>query len=110
VDDLVVWLLEQVAEDENAIRTMIGKGQTGEFLMSHRAVQTSIIKADSSTEAARFRLAECESKRRIISEVVPKLDALDDALEGEREDSLLLLRLLALPYADRAGYREEWKP
>lgn len=63
-------------------------------------------------------LAECDAKRRIVQQVVPGIDGLWDQIEGEFgvgpsvpcEESALLLRLLALPYADRPGYREEWRP
>ncbi len=58
--------------------------------------------------------AECDAKRRIIGDIVPKVDQMDDQIAGEwgggadyvGED---LLKLLALPYADRDGHREEWR-
>lgn len=58
-------------------------------------------------------LAECESKRRIIAEHgankyrVDPCDAHDARLETI---PCATLRLLALPYADRQGFREEWRP
>lgn len=43
-------------------------------------------------------LAECEAKREIL-----------DVTRGTYSSDLVR-RLLALPYADRPGYREEWRP
>lgn len=48
-------------------------------------------------------LAECEAKRRIVEHCEP------DPLTKSPGDEYVL-RLLALPYADRPGYREEWRP
>lgn len=55
-------------------------------------------------------LAECDAKQRIIEECSKVL-----AVDGwEYDDAPDLaertLRLLALPYANRPGYREGWKP
>jgi hypothetical protein len=62
-------------------------------------------------------LAEVEAKRRILSEVVPEIDGMEDRIDGEwgvgdptERESVALLRLLALPYADHPDYRQEWKP
>jgi hypothetical protein len=62
-------------------------------------------------------LAECESKRRIIEACRPSL--LDVSPVHQPNSAFIpgagppwgepVLRLLALPYADRSGYREEWK-
>ena len=83
-------------------------------------------------------LAECESKRRIVELHRPSAEGYED--DGPQEACLLCqwdvdcdmvrydhqypdharnharwwpcdtLRLLAVPYADRPGYREEWRP
>lgn len=66
-----------------------------------------------------YVLADVAAKRRIINEVVPKVDALDDTIEGEygagapiglHEESELLLKLLAQPFAWHPDYRAVWKP
>lgn len=51
-------------------------------------------------------LAECDAKLRIIEDC----KRYDD--EPEVADGLAprVLRLLTLPYVDRSGYREEWRP
>jgi hypothetical protein len=46
-------------------------------------------------------LAEVNAKRRILDEAVRLM-----SYDGEFQ----FLELLALPYADRPGYREEWRP
>lgn len=66
-------------------------------------------------------LAEVDAKRRILDQVVDEATGLDMQVDGEfrvgsRDDVAepylgdVLTRLLALPYADRPGYREEWRP
>jgi hypothetical protein len=63
-------------------------------------------------------LAEIDAKRRILSDVLPTMRADEIRIAGEwgigsgqvREASDDLLSLLALPYAGRPGYREEWRP
>ncbi len=72
-----------------------------------------------ATSEQAYILADIAAKQRIITEVVPKVDALDDTLEGEygagapiglHEESALLLRLLAAPFARHRDYRQEWTP
>jgi len=62
-------------------------------------------------------LAEVEAKRRIIDDVVPQIDGMEDRIDSEwgagdptERESATLFRLLALPYADHPDYREEWRP
>jgi hypothetical protein len=55
-------------------------------------------------------LAECEAKRRIVES-----HAYDEGFEGCVHDMkddwpCPTLCLLALPYADHADYRDEWRP
>lgn len=63
-------------------------------------------------------LAEVDAKRRILDTVVPRMNEMDDQIEGEwgtpgspdEYESITLLRLLALPYADHPDYLPEWAP
>lgn len=69
----------------------------------------------------RWVLAECEAKRRIIAEHEHDLSGTYDDEPGcwcchqDRDYGLipqgwcLTLRALALPYADHADYRDEWR-
>ncbi|MGY1498568.1 DUF6221 family protein [Streptomyces sp. QTS52] len=72
---------------------------------------------------AEAKLADIEAKRRILTEVVywnerASREAVDPPKFPQPGLDLGLLldamnpvpRLLALPYADRPGYREEWRP
>lgn len=94
--DLVVWLRAQLDEDERGIRTAL---RTEDYGVSQRD------------------LLEVESQRRILDryeDCVARL--VDDGHSspqaqlqiGEYED--FILPALALPYADRPGYREGWRP
>jgi hypothetical protein len=64
-------------------------------------------------------LRNIEAKRRILDEIVPQMNDMTDQIHAEfgvgpmdpsTYESLGLLRLLALPYADREGYQESWRP
>lgn len=63
-----------------------------------------------------FVLADVEAKRQIIDLVLDDKDGVACAnrlVEGEYDDDMQLperlLKLLALPYAGRPGWREEWR-
>ena len=60
-------------------------------------------------------LREVESKRRILNECLKEVER--ETADGRRYPAstawalaVTTLRLLALPYADRPGYRREWRP
>lgn len=60
-------------------------------------------------------LVECETKRRIIADQARafaerKAHPGDLAISGWLLATIRTIKLLALPYADRDGYRDEWKP
>jgi hypothetical protein len=60
-------------------------------------------------------LAECEARRRIVTDVAPDVDSMSSAYvdatdEGADWPAERLLRLLAVPYADHPDYLDEWKP
>ncbi|WP_405964870.1 DUF6221 family protein [Streptomyces sp. NBC_00723] len=145
MDDLLKWLGEQLDEDERIARaatpgpwewkrehgepwqpepdgwldysgeylaaagdgaTLFGPGMTPHADAVHIAAH----------DPARV-LREIEAKRRIIAEVVPEIDGMEDRIDGEwgagdptERESMALLRLLALPYADRSGFRDDWRP
>lgn len=103
-DDLIVWLRQQLDADE--------------YLFNHWPVPGTQVASNGVLVAswdARRGLAEVAAKRRIID-----LHAQDGAHECPACDAIetytglevdcLTLHLLALPYADRSGYREEWRP
>jgi hypothetical protein len=60
-------------------------------------------------------LAECDAKRRMVAEAKYWYDKVNKrenypALSDRFDVAFGMLRFLALPYADRPGYRPEWKP
>jgi hypothetical protein len=114
MSDLAAWLLDRIAEDEAAARASGGEWSNGLPATIHpdptvyrtvvagpRHVCGSILAADAEHIArwdpARV-LTECDAKRRII------------ALGDKDSDWSDVLALLALPYADAPGWREEWRP
>lgn len=105
---LVAWLLEQVAEDERAAVGLIEPATT-ELLISQRPIHHLIREDPDPTGAVRFRLAECRAKRRIIASAASFNANPDYSDDGECLAWLVLLTL-TLPYADRPGYLEEWRP
>lgn len=121
-DDLATWLLEQIAEDERAVADLM-EPERVELLVSRRALHHSIVEDRDPHGAARFRLAECDAKRRIIALHSTPHTVVDGFCTeeggacthaGESECAACgqqpcdTLRLLAPPYADRPGYRSEW--
>ncbi|WBB73251.1 DUF6221 family protein [Micromonospora sp. WMMD1128] len=111
-DDLVTWLRAQLDDDERAARAWLPLGNPTAADREHIARH----------DPARV-LAEVDAKRRIIDEhepyPQPQRMATGEILAcstcGSVDDSPVewpcpTVRLLALPYADRAGYRDEWRP
>ncbi len=95
MDDLAAWLLERVAEDEVWARERIAE---------HPEWSSSVLLFGIPTRV----LAECEARRRIVEGLV-YVDQYDDP-DTPVMNVGWFLRLLALPYADKSGYREEWRP
>jgi Family of unknown function (DUF6221) len=137
VDDLSTWLLEQVAADERAAAEM--RYNVGFMSDCGEPHDESIeaLKGEWTFDADRL-LAECEAKRRIVelhksvetfagmsvSDYWPNhatgktVFVCEVCANHDRETGwddfdgypCATLKLLALPYVDRPGYREEWKP
>jgi hypothetical protein len=97
--DLAVWLLDRIDADEAAARAQLEI--RAERYPSEPDEPDSAYQVDRGwwllVEPARV-LAECDAKRRII------------ALGEKDSDWSDVLALLALPYADAPGWREEWRP
>lgn len=130
-DDLAGWLLEQIAEDDRRLA-----GDSGDWHTALCGYAMGEYGDTCSCDVADRVLAECDAKRRIIAlhTVTTRLVDVDDDDEGglieveycqmcaagascecctDEEDRVWPcehLKLLALPYADRPGYLEEWKP
>jgi len=140
MDDLTTWLRAQLDDDERVARavqlhlwtvstpppdvapiTLVANAGGSHY--SHLAEGVRMHDPDGAVlhHAARWDparvLAEVDAKRRII-------DRYEDAVARQSDDDYSLiaadvqaeeyrdwvLPLLALPYADRPGYRSEWAP
>jgi Family of unknown function (DUF6221) len=126
--DLAAWLLEQIAEDERVARAAEPEHPRLWDRFSGEGFDEHIVRWQP-----RRVLAECDAKRRIIALHRPTQPAYPgdeltypnaanlcqrcgpgDNWQAEQEPFGEMpcdhLRLLALPYVDRPGYREEWRP
>lgn len=96
MNELVDWLRAQLDEDERAIEAS-RMGDDPEWWMP------TWLTADRL-------LVEVEAKRRILDEH-DEAFAQPWVVMGEAQAVMArVVRVLALPYADRAGYRAEWRP
>lgn len=136
--DLATWLLEQIAEDKRVARraspspwsSSHGVYGDEEWIDLQAADKATVIETESGANGpnaptarhiARWQpgrvLAECDAKRRIIEGLAPDLQAASGAVPPDELGARLttelkavaILRLLALPYQDRPGFREEWR-
>jgi hypothetical protein len=117
VDDLEQWLGEQLDEDEEDARRGYLKADP---LPDYDGWDKSGTASLPPVVAARV-LREIDAKRQIMECHEPWTASNGDIICGrcgrEHIDGrpgghfpCQTLRLLALPYADRPGYREEWRP
>ena len=63
----------------------------------------------SSVPSTKRILAECEAKRRIVTEAGDYSPELAEGDNGEWAFGTVL-RMLALPYANHPDYQPEWRP
>jgi len=135
MDDLVQWLRAQLDEDERIARAAEGDpvfDGTGIVIERNRArgfpdrvaglispVATHIARHDPARV-----LRDIDAKRRLMKQIFmyeAKIDGewgcchgADEIEAGMCEETspneIEALRLLALPYSDREGYRAEWRP
>lgn len=117
MDELVQWLREQLDEDEQIAR---GTGQPGTSWQglemdgelrddANAGTVAYIPRAETRAHIARHDparvLREIDTKRRLIGRINTHATIMGwDEVHGD------LLRSLALPYADRPGYRDDWRP
>lgn len=131
--DLAQWLLACIEEDELSAKAVtplrhnfdMGGNRQDEVFTHGRLMFASedgrsrpVSSGQERQHFARWEpqrvLAECDTKRRIIEECrywYDKVNRQEDypALADRFEVAMGVLRLMALPYADRDGYRPEWR-
>ncbi|MFE6165322.1 DUF6221 family protein [Streptomyces sp. NPDC056486] len=136
MDDLVQWLGEQLDEEQREAEDALKKTTTTRRRIGGRWVEDVVQPPEwrrSAWSPARV-LREIDADRRILDLYVTavaervalrtRMRALTDKELDEfgrlhAQESVLIetgrrlapiVRLLALPYEDRPGYREEWRP
>jgi hypothetical protein len=130
MDELVQWLREQLDDDERTARaatdgpwTTMGQRVLDPSPPSNRlgigmAVGHAAASADYNETAEHIArhdpervLREIDAKRQLLYQFEQRGNSVRATVKpptgGVWDD---MLRLLALPYADRPGYREEWRP
>jgi hypothetical protein len=124
--DLTTWLLTQIDADERVADRALDVSTD----LGHQASWSSFSAGDVADEAITHVeawspdrvLAECEAKRRIVDlHPVVGDDVCDTCVVGMRGYPAYpnskperwpcgTLRALALGYADRPGYQQDWRP
>jgi hypothetical protein len=109
VDDLVTWLRTQLDEDQ--LDATSQKRLEAQFAPSNARATASIYIPPLALIGGAGNpdrvLVEVDAKRRMLS-AIERLDQSANIDAGAAASELA--RLLALPYADREGYRDEWRP
>ncbi|MGW4222984.1 DUF6221 family protein [Streptomyces bauhiniae] len=100
MDNLVQWLTIQLDEDENDVRRGYLRAEPAPDYEGWDKATTAGL---PPIVAARV-LRETDAKRRIMERYAWLRE------HGDTGDIAWVLPLLALPYAGRPGYREEWRP
>jgi hypothetical protein len=124
VDDLVQWLGEQLKEDERTARATTWDGSGNKLSWELAASATIDVGGDEfyvgdrtianhmmAWDPARV-LREIEAKRQIIEQhkrYAAERRRMMGGWDPQSDDSPILAAL-ATAYADRPGYREEWRP
>jgi len=123
MDDLVQWLRAQLDEDERIARAAAslqadpenGWGTQGRAITPHIGVvhEEEARRHIVGWNPARV-LRETDAKRQMLAIHRPYVaepgQACLGCAGGIEWETCPVVRLLALPYADRPGYREEWRP
>ena len=132
VTDLASWLLAQIDADEQLARRVeeqVGAARAGEQFPDRSRIADyddfpsypwSLEQPELEFLARwhpRTVMADLEATRRIvrfctqlINITALQADAVDSDDSARADVAWETLRLLALPYANRDGYREEWHP
>jgi hypothetical protein len=129
MNDLVVWLRQQLDADDRAVAAILRRDPTwrvdpepwpnGVGVLDEKGDGVAIANGSYAAEFIALHdpareLREVEAKRLIIDLHLNAgqypLAASDECRECVSDHPCPTLRLLALPYSDREGYREGWKP
>lgn len=110
MDDLITWLRVQLDEDEQAAAEMRENekfwadcGEPHDHRIRLRRWEFTPDRLLREVEANRRLIDECEAAVAFSSNP-------DTPAGGYASALVAAVRLAALPFSDRPGYREEWKP
>ncbi len=120
---LADFLLARIAEDEAAARAALTWQRAdpadrwteadGALYDGQGHNMAGFVGDDVAPHIARWDparvLAECEAKRRFVRNAQAWDNTSGDNAQQVARELLRMMRLLAVPYADRPGYREEWR-
>jgi hypothetical protein len=115
-DDLTTWLRAQLDRVEQETRKLlVAAQQTSLRLQEPRLLGREIPGWHDWPDVERLcaeRLAEVDAKRRILDMWTEWHATAENGTyhAGRRDQLAEVIETLALPYADREGYREEWRP
>jgi hypothetical protein len=115
MDELVTWLRAQLDEDERKVAAMqreTRRVQTAPIFQGHPP--NWLAGVDIFVSPTRWQ-AEVEAKRRMLDLADPGVMKALGTQDPDFRDGYVtahedVVKLLALPYAGREGYREEWRP
>jgi hypothetical protein len=112
MDELVTWLRAHLDDDERKVAAMEREEtrvRTAPIFQGHPPDWLAGV--DIFVSSTRWR-AEVDAKRRMLAHIgMVVLSPGREALPAEYVAQMdWFLRLLALPYAVRDGWREEWRP
>lgn len=128
MDDLAQWLRAQFAADEEQARAA-AEELGGDwyyddgFVLARREDDMVTTGSQDFLEAERGRFIAAHDPARVLREIDAKRQALDHYEECARAAKggvaayrlaagavLMQIAIMALPYADRPGYLESWRP
>lgn len=115
MDELVRWLGEQLDEDEQEAQDALKRATTTRRWIGGEWVEDTVQPPEwrrSAWDPARV-LREIDAKRAIVEDLAETLrwgERKGPDFQDGAEACGRTLKRLALPYADRPGYREEWAP
>jgi hypothetical protein len=107
VDDLGTWLRAQLDDDERVARRVAPNQAPIDLraMVTREGSEPFLI-----VDSARV-LAEVDAKRRILDDCAGYYEDGAESAEAVTDGmAWRTLVALALPYADRPGYRDEWRP
>jgi hypothetical protein len=122
-DELVRWFGEQLDEDERIAKE--AGGHRAEWRLA-RPLDDAEMGDASWLRPPELKHAERHNPAWVLRDIAAKRQLLEKASAGLRRDKsggtdgaygeglddgmLEAVKFLATPYADRTGYREEWRP